>query len=69
MSRGRIAHFTVSGGNEAGVDFVLIQPFLLCYANHVFLFYANLYFLSKIYVRKGKEVCIKTRLTAHSLKG
>ena len=68
MSRGRIAHFTVSGGNEAGVDLVLIHPFLLYYANHIF-FYANLYFLSKIYVRKGKEVCIKTRLTAHSLKG
>ena len=25
--------FTVTGGNEAGVDLVLIQPFLLCYVN------------------------------------
>ena len=32
-----MAHFTVSGGNEAGVDLVLIQPFLLCYAHHVVL--------------------------------
>ena len=28
-----IPHFTVTGGNEAGVDLVLIQPFLLSYAN------------------------------------
>ena len=26
-----IAHFTVTGGNEAGVDLVLIQPLLLYY--------------------------------------
>ena len=32
-----IVHFTVTGGNEAGVDLVLIQPFLLCYVNHVVL--------------------------------
>ena len=32
-----IAHFTVAGENEAGVDLVLIQPFLLYYVNHVFL--------------------------------
>ena len=32
-----MAHFTVSGGNEAGVDLVLIQPFLLSYAHHVVL--------------------------------
>ena len=37
MSRRRISHFTVSGGNEAGADIVLIQPFLLYYANHVLL--------------------------------
>ena len=30
-----IAHFTVTVGNEAGVDLVLIQPFLLYYVNHV----------------------------------
>ena len=32
-----IAHFTVTVGNEAGVDLVLIQPCLLCYVNHVFV--------------------------------
>ena len=30
-----IAHFTVTGGNEAGVDLVLIQLSLLYYVNHV----------------------------------
>ena len=30
-----IALFTVSGGNEAGIDLVLIEPFLLCYVHHV----------------------------------
>ena len=30
-----IAHFTVTGGNEA--DLALIQPFLLCYVNHVLM--------------------------------
>ena len=30
-----IAHFTVTGANEAGVDLVLIRPFLLYYVNHV----------------------------------
>ena len=39
-----MGHFTVTGGNEAGVDLVLIQPFLLYYVNHVVLInisYAN----------------------------
>ena len=31
----RIAHFTVTVGNEAGVDLVLIGPFLLHYVNQV----------------------------------
>ena len=30
-----IAYFTVTGSNEAAVDLVLIQPFLLYYVNHV----------------------------------
>jgi len=29
-----IAHFTVTDENEAGVDLVLIQPFLLYYVNY-----------------------------------
>ena len=32
-----IAYFTVTGGNEAEADLVLIQPFLLSYVNHVVL--------------------------------
>ena len=39
-----IAHFTVSSENEAGVDLVLIQTFLLYYVNQVFLMLTtNLY--------------------------
>ena len=30
-----MAHFTVTGGNEAGVELVLIQPLLLSYVNNV----------------------------------
>ena len=33
----KIAHFTVTGENEARVDLVLIHPFLLHYVNHVVL--------------------------------
>ena len=32
-----IAHVTVTGGKEAGVDLVLIQPFLHNYVNHAIL--------------------------------
>ena len=28
-----MVHFTVTGANEAGVDIVLIQPFLLYFIN------------------------------------
>ena len=38
-----IAHFTVAGENEAGVDLVLIQPFLLYYVNHVFLMLTSIF--------------------------
>ena len=38
-----IAHFTVAGENEAGVDLVLIQPFLLYYVNHVFLVLTSIF--------------------------
>ena len=33
----KVAHFTVTGENEARVDLVLIHPFLLYYVNHVVL--------------------------------
>ena len=38
-----IAHFTVVGENEAGVDLVFIQPFLLYYVNHVFLMLTSIF--------------------------
>ena len=38
-----IVHFTVTGGNEAGVDLVLIQPFLLCYVNHFVLMLTSIF--------------------------
>ena len=38
-----IAHFTVTGGNEAGVDLVLIQPFLLFYVNHFVLILSGIF--------------------------
>ena len=64
-----IVHFTVTGENEAGVDLVLIQPFLLCYVNHIFLMLTSIF--KHNFHKKRKEVCIKTRSTSasHSLKG
>ena len=32
-----INHYTVIGGNKAGIGIALIQPFLLYYVNHVIL--------------------------------
>ena len=37
MYSNRIGNFTVTKGNEAGVDLVLIQPFLLSYVNNAVL--------------------------------
>ena len=45
-----IVHFTVTGGNEAGVDLDFIRPFLLYYVN---AFSCKLVFLSKLSMRKG----------------
>ena len=53
-----IAHFTVTVGNEAGVDPVLIQPCLLYYVNHVFVILNSIFF-SKIYIRKGRRCVSK----------
>ena len=53
------AHFTVTGGNEAGVDLVLIQPGLLYnYVNLVVLMLTSI-FISKIYIRKGRRFVSK----------
>ena len=38
-----IAHSTVTGGNKAVVDLVLIQTFLLCYVNHVVLMLTSIF--------------------------
>ena len=57
-----IDHYTVTGGNEAGVDVILIQPFLLYYVNHVLRYILNI-----IFIRKGKRFV--TRSTSRSLKG
>ena len=38
-----IGHFTVTGGNEARVDLVFIQPFLLSYANHAALMLGSIF--------------------------
>ena len=35
----RIVHFTVTGANKAGVDLVLIQPFLLYYVNPCYSYF------------------------------
>ena len=49
-----IAHFTVTVGNEAGVDVALIQPYLLYYVNHIVVMLTSI-FLSKISIRKGRR--------------
>ena len=43
---------SVTGGNEAGVDHVLIQPFLLYYVNHVVLMLSSI-FKAKFALEKG----------------
>ena len=52
-----IAHFKVTAWNEAEVDLVLIQPFLLYYVNPVVLMQSSI--LSKIYIRKGRRIVSK----------
>ena len=53
-----IVQFTVTGGNEAGVDLVLIQLCLLHYVNRVVLMLTSI-FLSKIYRRKARRFVSK----------
>ena len=45
----RIGHFTVTDGNDTGVDLVLIQPFLLSYLNHVVLVLTSIFFKYNFY--------------------
>ena len=53
-----MALFTVTVANEAGVDLVLIQPFLLYYAKLVVVMLTNT-FLRKISIRKGRRFISK----------
>ena len=48
-----MVHFTVTVANEAKIDLVLIQPFLLYYVNHAVLMLTN--FFNMIFIRKGKR--------------
>ena len=56
---------SVTGKNEARVDHVLIQPFLLYKVNHVVLLLSSIFKLNLH--QKREEVCIKTRSTSASL--
>ena len=66
MNNKTIAFFTVTVANEAGVDLVLIQPFLLYHAKLVVDMLTSIFFK-----QRRKEVYIKTRSTSalRSLKG
>ena len=48
-----VVHFTVTVANEAEIDLVLIQPFLLYFVNHAVLMLTN--FFNMIFLRKGKR--------------
>ena len=52
------APFTVASGNEARVDAVLIQPFLLYYVNHV-IFVLTIIIMRNFH-EKRREICINT---------
>jgi len=63
-----VALFTVAAGNEAGVDSVLIQPFLLSYVNHG-IFVLTIIIMHTFH-KKRREVCINTSSPplSHSIK-
>jgi len=50
----QIAHFTVTGENEVGVELVLTQPFLLYYVNHVVLILTTVTYFLKIKFHKNR---------------
>ena len=64
-------HFTATERKEAGVDLVLLQPFLLSYVNRVVVILTTINFFNINFHMKTKEVCIKTWFTSasHSLEG
>ena len=50
----QIAHVTVTGENEVGVELVLTQPFLLYYVNHVVLILTTVTYFLKIKFHKNR---------------
>ena len=58
LKRILVALFTVAAGNEATVDSVLMQPFLLYYVNHV-TFVLKIIIMHTFH-KKSREVCINT---------
>ena len=68
LKRVLVALFTVAAGNEATVDSVLMQPFLLYYVNHV-TFVLKIIIMHTFH-KKRREVCINTSSppSSHSIK-
>ena len=68
LKRILVALFTVAAGNEATVDSVLMQPFLLYYVNHV-TFVLKIIIMHTFH-KKSREVCINTSSpsSSHSIK-
>ena len=60
----RIAHFIVTCENEAGVDLLLIQPFLLYYVNHVVLSLTSIFQAKFSLQREGSLYQNKSALAA-----
>ena len=60
----RIAYFTVPCENEAGVDLLLIQPFLLYYVNHVVLSLTSIFQAKFALQREGSLYQNKSALAA-----
>ena len=50
---------TVTGQNEAGVDLVLMQPFLLSYKNHAVVMLTKLLLLALDFHKKARRVASK----------
>ena len=63
-----VALFTVAAGDEARVDSVLMQPFLLFYVNHGILVLTII--IMHTFHKKSWEVCINTSSppSSHSIK-
>jgi len=60
----RIVHFTATAENEAGVDLVLIQPFLLYYVNHVVLMLSSI-FKHNFHKKRKRFVSKQDQLKPH----